>query len=330
MLNQIDLSRADLNLLVVFEAVLAERNVGRAARRLALTPSAISHGLGRLRRMLNDPLFLRTPRGVVPTVRATELAEPIAEILSRVRSVVGTALPFDPAISQRRFVIAMPDAVSAVLLPPLLASVHSVAPGVGFGIRQLLPGSVAPAGGTAWDHALEDLDAREIDIAVGPFHDVPARFVKQTLFAEDFVIASRRGHPYALEPGLRRFCQAHHVLVSVTGQSEGFIDRLLLERGRARRIAVTVPSFMLALALVAETDLIAALPRQLVARHARRFELVATKPPLPLSRDRIAAVTTAAALRDDGVAWLFAMLHGVQPAVAAPVPPRRRKRAAAS
>jgi DNA-binding transcriptional LysR family regulator len=189
---------------------------------------------------------------------------------------------------------------------------------------------VATAGGTAWDHALADLDCREIDIAVGPFHGVPARFVKRTLFAEDFVIASRCGHPYALEPGLRRYCQAHHVLVSVTGQSQGFIDKLLLERGRARRIAVTVPSFMLALALVAETDLIAALPRQLVARHARRFGIVATKPPLPLKSDRIAAVATAAALRDDGVAWLFATLQGVQPAVASPVPPRGRRRAPAN
>jgi DNA-binding transcriptional LysR family regulator len=83
MLNEIDLSRADLNLLVLFEEVMRERNVGRAASRLNLTASAVSHGLGRLRRLLNDPLFLRTPKGVVPTQRAEELAEPIAEILAR-------------------------------------------------------------------------------------------------------------------------------------------------------------------------------------------------------------------------------------------------------
>ena len=91
MLNEIDLSRTDLNLLVLFEAVLAERNVGRAADRVDLTPSAVSHGLGRLRRLLNDPLFLKTPKGVVPTARATELAAPIADVLTRVRSVVSTA-----------------------------------------------------------------------------------------------------------------------------------------------------------------------------------------------------------------------------------------------
>src|SRR3954468_4613468 len=114
MLNKIDLSRANLNLLVLFEVVLAERNVGRAAQRLKLTPSAVSHGLGRLRRLLNDPLFLRTPKGVVPTARASELAAPIADALARVRSVISSAEPFDPATSTRRFAIGAPDAISAV------------------------------------------------------------------------------------------------------------------------------------------------------------------------------------------------------------------------
>jgi len=118
MLNEIDLSRADLNLLVLFEAVLEEGHVGRTADRLNLSPSAVSHGLGRLRRLLNDPLFLRTPKGVVPTARAIDLAEPIADILARVRSVVSTSEPFDPATSTRRFTIGAPDGVSAVILPP--------------------------------------------------------------------------------------------------------------------------------------------------------------------------------------------------------------------
>src|SRR3954447_5327487 len=109
MLNKIDLSRADLNLLVLFEVVLAERNVGRAAQRLNLTPSAVSHGLGRLRRLLNDPLFLRTPKGVVPTARAMALAGPVADLLARARNVLASAAPFDAATSTRRFVIGAPD-----------------------------------------------------------------------------------------------------------------------------------------------------------------------------------------------------------------------------
>src|SRR4029077_20232028 len=129
MLNEIDLSRADLNLLVLFEAVLEERHVGRAAERLNLSASAVSHGLGRLRRLLRDPLFLKTPKSVVATSSAAELAEPIAEILARVRRVVASAEPFDPGKSTRRFVIGMPDGFS-VFLPPLLAEIARNAPGI--------------------------------------------------------------------------------------------------------------------------------------------------------------------------------------------------------
>ena len=120
MLNQIDLSRIDLNLLVLFEAVFQERHVGRSAERLHLSPSAVSHGLGRLRTLLGDPLFLKTPKGVVPTERALQLATPVAEILAHVRGIVSSATPFDPHHSTRRFVIGAPDGISAVILPPLL------------------------------------------------------------------------------------------------------------------------------------------------------------------------------------------------------------------
>src|SRR5580765_334822 len=139
MLNAVDLSRADLNLFVLFETVLHEQHVGRAAERLNLTPSAVSHGLGRLRRLLNDPLFLRTPKGVVPTARATDLAAPIADILAHMREVISVAEPFVPAQSTRRFTIGAPDGISAVILPPLLAGLRQDAPGIDIGARQLLP-----------------------------------------------------------------------------------------------------------------------------------------------------------------------------------------------
>src|SRR5262245_66137322 len=128
MLNGVDLARADLNLLVLFESVLEERHVGRAAERLNLTPSAVSHGLGRLRRLLNDPLFLKTPKGVVPTDRAGQLSEQIADVLARARKVIASAAPFDPALSTRRFTIGAPDGAPAVCLPPRLAEPRPVAP----------------------------------------------------------------------------------------------------------------------------------------------------------------------------------------------------------
>jgi DNA-binding transcriptional LysR family regulator len=315
MLNEIDLSRVDLNLLVLFEAVLAERHVGRAADRLNLTPSAVSHGLGRLRRLLNDPLFLRTPRGVVPTARATELAEPIADVLARVRSVISTAEPFDPATSTRRFTIGAPDGVSAVFLPALLGALREAAPGIDIGVRQLLPvqGETSPE--RAWRSAFSDLEARAMDIAIIPFDRIPARFHQRTLYEEDFVIAARAGHPFADAPTLDRYCGMQHLVVSHTGDAYGFVDRALAEQGRSRRIALTVPNFMFALAVIAETDLISALPRRFVAMHAARFGIVARNPPLPLERFRLTAVAPKAAMTGAGLTWLFDRLAETVPPV---------------
>jgi DNA-binding transcriptional LysR family regulator len=305
MLNEINLSRIDLNLLVLFEVVLEEGHVGRAAERLSLSPSAVSHGLGRLRRLLNDPLFLRTPKGVVPTARATELSAPVADILARVRSVVSTAEPFDAATSARRFTIGAPDGVSAVLLPPLLAALRRLAPRIDIGVRQLLPLQGGRPTERAWEAALADLESRAIDIAVVPLDNVPARFAKRTLYEEDFVVATRAGHPFAGDPSLDRYCAMQHLVVSLTGDTHGFVDEALAKQGRARRVALTVPNFAMALGLIAETDLLAALPRRLVAMQGARFGAVGTAAPLSLRRFQIRAIVPKVALMDAGLAWLF-------------------------
>ena len=309
MLNETNLSRIDLNLLVLFEIVLEERHVGRAAERLHLSPSAVSHGLGRLRRMLNDPLFLRTPKGVVPSARAVDLAAPIADILARVRSVVSTAEPFHPARSARRFTIGAPDAVTAVLLPELLTAVGKAAPRIDISVRQILP---RPAG-NPWEPALAELEARSIDVALLPMSVVPARFARRTLYKEDFVIGMRAGHPFAERPTLDAFCIAQHLVVSQAGNPQGFVDDLLAGKGRSRRVTLTVPNFMMALALIAETELIAALPRQLILRHAARFGLMSVEPPFLLRSDPISAIATRPAMMDAGVAWLLNMLESVKP-----------------
>jgi DNA-binding transcriptional LysR family regulator len=308
MLNEIDLSRADLNLLVLFEAVLQERHVGRAAHRLNLTASAVSHGLRRLRQLLNDPLFLRTPKGVVPTARATELAAPITDVLARVRSVISTAEPFDPATSTRRFMIGAPDGASAVFLPPLLAELQQTAPRIDISVRQLLPlpGETSPE--RAWRCAFSELEARAIDIAVVPSNDIPVRFLKRKLYDEDFVLVMRAGHPFEDDPTLDRYCTMQHLVVSHTGHAYGFVDNLLKQQSYSRRIALTVPNFMFALAVIAETDLISALPRRFVAMHARRFGIVSLESPLPLGRFHLNAAAPKVAMMDIGLAWLFDVL----------------------
>lgn len=309
MLNEIDLSRADLNLLTLFETVLRERHVGRAAVRLNLSPSAVSHGLKRLRLLLNDPVFLRTPKGVVPTARAAQLAEPIAEVLAGVRSVISSAEPFDAAKSARRFIIGAPDGISSVILHPLLTILKQRAPGLDIGLRQLLP----PQGGLpperAWVPALAGLEAGEMDIAIAPMDNVPARFVTHTLCEEDFVVVTRARHPFAAKPTLERFCRMQHLVVSLTGDSHGFVDTALEAQGLSRRVALTVPDFTMGLMTVADTDLIAAMPRRFVRMHAPRFGLVSREVPLRLRKYAIRAIATKAAMMDLGLAWLFSVLR---------------------
>jgi DNA-binding transcriptional LysR family regulator len=311
MLNETDLSRTDLNLLVLFETVMRERHVGRAADSLSLSPSAVSHGLGRLRTLLNDPLFIRTPRGVTPTDRALALEAPVAEILAKVRSVVATAAPFEPRTSTRAFTIGAPDGTAAVFLPALVARLRREAPRVDIRIRQLMPrqGDASPE--TAWRDAYVELDARAMDLAVMPVAVAPARFAMRTLFEEDFVIAARAAHPWLAKPSLAAFAAAGHLVVSHTGDPTGFVDAALTERGMSRRVALTAPNFMLALALLAESDLLAAVPRSLFELHGARFKLKCAKPPLALPRFALNMIAPKPALQDAGLRWLIEVLADV-------------------
>ena len=299
MLQEIDLSQIDLNLLVLFDVIMRERHVGRTAARLHLSPSAVSHGLARLRGVLHDPLFLKHPKGVVPTDRASALGAPIADILERVRGVVANAVGFDAESSTRRFTIGAPDAVFAVVLPPLLTALAKLGPGIDLSMRTILPQS-----------ALVDLDARQADLLIQPLDEIPPRFQASRLYEEEFAIAMRNGHPLGSRLTLDRYCAAKHVLVSVAGDPHGNVDATLKKLGRARRVAATVPNFLFALAIVAETDLIAAVPRHAVT-YAERFGVALVDPPAPLAplmRSAIQVVATRAAMADPGVAWLFDVL----------------------
>jgi DNA-binding transcriptional LysR family regulator len=315
MLNGVHLSSIDLNLLVVFDAVLKEQHVGRAASQLGISPSAVSHGLGRLRRLFKDPLFLRTPKGVVATDRAERLAAPVADILLRVQSVVATGTPFDPATSSRRFTLGMPDATAAVILPSLLAQARERAPFIDLSVRQVFP-----------QLALAELEARTIDLAVAPIATPPHRFVSKSIYEERFVIAARVGHPFLTSPSLKHYTEARHVLASQSGDAHGFVDELLDRKGLKRRVALVVPNFLLALAALAETDMLAAVPASLIRLYAGRFGVASVEPPLPLRNDELCVLATRAALMDAGLAWLFKTLNPLTARTPRPSKSRTRRR----
>ncbi|KRC81430.1 LysR family transcriptional regulator [Sphingomonas sp. Root241] len=305
MMNEIDLSRADLNLLVLFEAVFVECHVGRAAERLSLSPSAVSHGIGRLRRLLNDPLFLKTPKGVIPTDRAKALAPSISEALDQVRSIISIAEPFDPKTSNRRMVIGAPDGVSAVFLQPLLTDLAAHAPSIDLGIRQLLPMPDEIAPDRAWRNAFSDLETSSLDVAVIPADEGPLRFEKRTLYEEDFILAMRSGHPFRRGRTIEAYCASQHLVVSLTGDAHGFVDEVLARHGHKRRVALTVPNFMFACAILAGTDLLCAVPRRFAGLYASRLDLATEDPPLALGRFRLNAFVSRPALMDAGILWLL-------------------------
>jgi DNA-binding transcriptional LysR family regulator len=308
MLNHIHLSKVDLNLLVLFNAVLEEGHVARAASRLNITPSAVSHSLGRLRHLFNDPLFLRTPKGVVPTERALELGEPVADILARVGRVMASAAPFDAATSSRRYIIGAPDGIMASVMVPLSERLRKEAPRSNMGLIHLMPTRHTGSEEHPWQQSLQKLEKREIDLAFLPLRRVPARFEARRLYNEDFVVAMRKGHAFASAPTLSAFCRAQHLLVSLDGDPSSFVDQLLRKRGLQRRVVMTVPTFMMALTHLSSSDMIAALPRRLVERYAASFALALVELPLKRTSDVIQAVATKAAMMDAGVAWLMELV----------------------
>lgn len=273
-MHQIDLSRADLNLLVVFEVLMEERHVGRAAKRLCLSQSATSHALGRLRGMFNDPLFVRNPRGIEPTPRSRELSQSISDTLTQIRGFLNPVAAFDPAKLQRTFRIATHDYAIAVLVAPLMASLRTEAPGVDLRCINIHPEKV-----------LEELDRGTVDCALGGLHGLKAeRVTRSVVFADRFVGVARRDHP-RLGNGtmtLDDFVDTPQVLISPGGEARGDIDEALKLLGRERRISITVPNFLTLPLIVQSTDLIGVLPERLAGQIAGAGSLMIFDLPLKI------------------------------------------------
>src|SRR5215468_10570773 len=212
-MNEINLRHADLNLLVVFQVLLSERHVGRAAKRLGLTQSAASHALGRLRDLFADPLFVRHPKGVEPTSRALNLAPAIADILSRANSVLASPI-FDPT-EPRSFSIATIDQNIPTILLPLIHHLREVAPAIDL---RLLP----------LDRHLvvASFDRQEIDMAILNLRDPPARITRLPVLKDRFIGIARRGHPgFKVKPLTpKAYAALPHLLVSPRGDSSGLAD----------------------------------------------------------------------------------------------------------
>ncbi|WP_114858150.1 LysR substrate-binding domain-containing protein [Azospirillum brasilense] len=294
----------DLNLLVVLDALLAERHVSRTASRLNMSQPAVSHALGRLRHLFDDPLLIRRDGQLVPSARALELAPALTEALRQVREVLGPG-GFDPAKEKRTFRLAMSDYGSAVVLPGLLRRLRLDAPGIDVVITQ-----------SNREAMLRQILDGDCDLAVGVFPDRPERIESEQLFVERFACLADRtslGGRDRLDIGA--YLARPHVLVAMKDQTSTEIDTALRAVGHTRRIAVTLPHWGNAPRLIQGTDLVLTVARKALALHEQDPAVVVFEPPFPIPPFPFVQVWHERRGGDPAHLWLRNAVAGVSMAV---------------
>ncbi|MET0285443.1 MAG: LysR family transcriptional regulator [Polyangiales bacterium] len=318
-----DLAQVDLNLLVAFDVLARERSVTRAAERLGLTQSALSHALRRLRELLGDPLLVRGQSGMVLTPRAEALVVPLRSGLLTLGRALHAQSAFDAQSARRTFTLATPDLFDVLVLPPLLARVRTEAPGVSLNVVSHGPGLA------------QRLETGDVDFAViprveqtrnAPPPPPPQGLLQTTLFRDGYACLVRADHP-ALKKRtftLEHYLALSHALVAPRGEGLGQVDEALAERGKTRHIALRVPHFLGALAIVARSDLILTAPTVLAAVGGSG---VAPLPsPLPLPRHSVNLLWHERFDNDPGHQWLRDRIGGVSRELENKLEPLRRKK----
>ncbi len=275
----------DLNLLRVFDEVMAERNLTRAASNLAMTQPAVSNALRRLREAMGDELVSRAGYGVEPTARALALWPTVREALESLRQSVEPQ-SFDPRVGKHNFVLAMADATAAMIVPPLVRQIEAMSGNITLRVLPLT---------TRDPRAL--LEGGTMDVAIGYFPaavaaiglqgmqtDSPDTFHYARLYDGDYVCVMRKGHPLLAQVKAKAFtldayCEAHHLLVSFSGRPFGFVDEALAAIHRKRHITLTVNQFFTAGRVVAESDLLTVLPQHFLSSTGMGDALTAVQLP---------------------------------------------------
>ena len=294
-------ARLDLNLLAALDLLLQERSVTRAARRLGVTQSAMSHKLRRLREQLGDPLLVPQGRQLVPTARAEALEAPLRVALRDLVAAVRHGARFDPATTERTFVLACSDLMELALLPHAMEQLAELAPGVRLVVRRRTP------------RLADELAAGDVDLYVGPGGrtvpglDLEARagLVQRTLGEEGFRVLAAADHPGVGQRLTRkRFVQLPHLLVSPGGGDRGVVDLALAKLELTRRVALRIPHFVAAPFIVARPELLFTCPERFARAAAELAPLRSWKPPVPLPATRIIAVWHERFRADPAHRWL--------------------------
>jgi DNA-binding transcriptional LysR family regulator len=288
----------DLNLLRAFDAVLREGSVTAAAERLGLSQPAMSNALSRLRRLLGDPLFMRTAGGMRPTTFAQQLAAPVQQALDLIRAGFSQQAGFDPRTSDRIFRLQLTDVGEIAFLPPLLERLQRDAPGVRVETQHL-----------PQDEVSEALASGEVDLAVGFLPELSQGVVQKRLFRDRYVCLVRADHPrIGSRLTLAQFLAATHVLVSSRGSAHEIVEQTLRNKGLVRRIALRVPHFTVVPMILARTDHMVIVPQGLVRAITPFGRFKSLKPPVDIPALDVKVHWHERFDRDPGVSWLRGVL----------------------
>lgn len=298
----------DLSLLYALQALVAEKHVTRAAARMGLTQPAMSHALARLRAQLGDPILVRARGGLQLTPRAAAIAEPLERLLGDLGHLLATPRDFDPATSTRRFRIAASDYVEIVLWPRVLQRIGREAPNVDIVLLR-------------HDGGVSSLEDDSADLLLVPPTEIErggASFRSQRVLSEKFVCVVRRDHPnVGRRMTLEKYLELPHALVSPRGGRAGIVDDALAKLGRTRRVAVTVPHFLVAPFLIERSDLVLTLASRIATALAPvvNLRVLAPPPELALPGFDIRLVWHERDHVDPAHAWLRGLMVEVAKAV---------------
>jgi len=268
-MHEVNLKSIDLNLLTALGALLQHQHVTRAANAIGLSQPAMSRALERLRHTFGDPLLVRGPAGMMMTPRAEALAPRVTQVLDGIRGLLVEA-PFDPLLAKRTVTIVCTDSHAVTLIPSVLARLRQEAPGVTLALK-----NYSPDIGRRVQQGEVDL---VFSVASQPLQPGAA---SMRLRQDRLALIMRRDHPLAQTPiSLSDYTRCDHAMVSILGDGVTELDAALAAEGLSRRIALTTPHFMAALAAVAKTDLVITLSRSLAQRFAAKFDLILRDPPI--------------------------------------------------
>ncbi|MCI1839478.1 LysR family transcriptional regulator [Achromobacter ruhlandii] len=289
-----NLQDMDLNLLVVFNELCKHGRVSAVAQNLGISQPGVSNALGRLRKLLGDELFLRTSRGMVPTPYAEALAQPIAEALAALHGTLNARASFDPARSERAFVIGVNDVGETYFLPRLMRALDDAAPGVT--IRTVRTTSI---------DVKDEMERGRIDLAMGFLPGLKHGFFQRRLFRQPYVCIFREDHPLARTGvSARQFRAAEHVAIVSEGTGHGVVDQVIEQAGIRRRLRLTVPHFMAVGPVLQATDMIAVVPRRFADCACKPFGLATAPCPVKIPESVINVFWHARNHREPANQWL--------------------------